>query len=288
MLGGHKIAGVVVIFNSRIEVVDNIRTYLPHLDALFVVDNSPEPDTALVGELQRLPKVHYIAMGKNTGIAHAFNVGAERALDQQCEFILTMDDDSRAAPDMMDQFSKLLYSMTDIGRVGIVSPNHCYKNYSKDLDTDMREVGVTISSGSLINLQVYQKTGPFLEALFVDYVDFEYCLRLREHGFRILRAGEAILYHELGELVSRNVLGVRVGVTRHSPMRMYYRTRNRFFVARKYFFRYPRFVLRDLVIFVNELIKIVLFESGRKEKFVMIARGLMDFLSGSIGEYRAR
>ena len=287
MLGGHKIAGVVVIFNSHIEVVDNIRTYLSHLDILFAIDNSPESDTALVGELRRLPKVSYIAIGKNSGIAHALNVGAVQALDQKCEFILTMDDDSRAAPDMMDQFAQVLNSRTDIARIGIISPNHCYQNYSKELATDVREVGTTISSGSLINLQCYQRVGPFLDPLFVDYVDFEYCLRLRKHGYRILRAGQAILYHKLGDMVSRNVLGVKVGVTHHSPLRIYYRTRNRLFVARKYFFKYPGFVLRDLMIFVNELIKVGLFESNRKEKFVMMAKGIADFLSGSIGEYRA-
>ena len=288
MPGKHKIAGVVVLFNSSVEVIDNIRTYLDQLDVLYAIDNSILPNDDLVRELRLLPKVQIILLGKNLGIAHAFNIGASLALAQGHDLILTMDDDSRAEPEMIGHFVRFLSSCDDQSAIGILSPNHCYDGYTDELEIGNREILTAISSGSLVSLRCYEKVGPFLEPLFIDYVDFEYCLRLREQRYKIFRVGDAVLYHQLGKMESRKILGVKVGVTHHSPLRLYYRTRNRFFVASEYVFKFPGFVVRDVMILVNEIIKILLFETNRGEKLAMMTRGFGDFLSQREGEYRPR
>ena len=280
------IAGVVVLYNSSRAVLDNIKTYLDQVEFLYAVDNSIECDNSIVEALQRWEKVKYVRLGKNFGIAHALNVGMQKAIEGGYGYMLTMDDDSQASPNMVDAYLEFLEKCDDSERIGIVSPFHFYRNYTLSAVKGDKEVLTAITSGSLINLRSYQRVGPFLEQLFIDYVDFEFCLRLNANGYKVVQAGDAVLYHNLGDLVPHKILWMRIGATNHSPLRIYYRTRNRLFVAEKYLLKFPGFVLKDLVTFLNELVKILLFESERFEKFKMVFKGLADFILNRFGEYR--
>jgi rhamnosyltransferase len=286
LLDSVKIAGVVVLFNSRNEVLDNIRTYLSDIDILFAVDNSTEKNEHLIGELTCMDKVNYLPVGRNSGVAHALNLGAEKAIAEGFDFIVTMDDDSQAAPNLVSGYKEFLRSRNDVDSIGIISPFHFYKNYTEKVNPEVKEILTAITSGSLINLRCHQNVGPFLEPLFIDYVDFEYCLRLQAHGYRIIRLGSCVLYHALGSMISHKIFFRKVGVTRHSPLRIYYRTRNRLFVAKKFILKFPGFVLKDCVVFMNEMVKILLFEKERMEKFKMVLKGIYDFMSNRLGEYR--
>lgn len=281
-----KIAGVVVLFNSGKGVLENLETYCSQIGRLYAVDNSSATNASLSGELGRIKKVSYIHVGRNSGVAHALNLGAKLAIEEGYDFLLTMDDDSRAAPDMIGQFLMFLKHRKDIDSIGLVSPFHFYANYTDAAQLTNKEVPTAITSGTLLNLRAYEKVGPFLDELFIDYVDFEYCLRLRRNGFMLYQVGGAVLHHTLGDLVPHRVLFRKIGATHHSSLRIYYRTRNRLYVAKKYFTRFPGFVVSDFIIFGNELIKILLFETERTQKMKMVLRGVFDFIINTSGEYR--
>ena len=84
-----KICGVVVWYNP--DKVSNIKSYLNHLDKLYIVDNSNNNNFELT---KNLGEITYIPLLCNKGIAYALNVGLKKALDEKYDFILTMDQDS--------------------------------------------------------------------------------------------------------------------------------------------------------------------------------------------------
>ena len=69
------IAGVIVLYNPPETVIDNISSYLPYLEKLYIVDNSTIFNSTLTYKLKELPKVEYITEQKNLGIARALNIG---------------------------------------------------------------------------------------------------------------------------------------------------------------------------------------------------------------------
>lgn len=69
-----KLAGVVVLYNPDQKVLDNISSYIDELDVLYLVDNSNADNSKFFLN----DKFEYIPLLKNTGIAHALNVGAKK------------------------------------------------------------------------------------------------------------------------------------------------------------------------------------------------------------------
>src|SRR5690606_29661762 len=96
-----KISGVVVLYNPDSGVLQNIKSYIDQIEYLFVVDNSEKVNDLLVAELKKINKIEYKNNFRNLGVATALNIGALKSINKGFDFILTMDQDSFAHPDMI-------------------------------------------------------------------------------------------------------------------------------------------------------------------------------------------
>lgn len=286
--GTEQVAGVVVLYNPAQDVLDNIRSYLSQVGVLFVVDNTETPDPEFVRQLADMTCVNYVWSGGNLGIAPALNTGARLAMERGYVYLLTMDQDSRAVPGMV---STLLQEMQghDSARMGIAAPLY----FTKPGDTSgeggtCRKVLYVMTSGNLLSLQVYQAVGGFREDLFIDFVDVEYCLRLNQSGYSVLQVPGTHLDHRVGDLVGVGFFRPLFSITSHSPLRMYYKTRNRFFVTDLYRRQFPAFWWRDKLRFCLEICRLILFEPDKRAKVAMLMRGWLDYRRGKYGKFDQR
>lgn len=281
-----KIAGVVVLFNPPENSLRNIHSYFNQMDFLFIYDNSECENSIILGDIIKSHKTKYCFMEKNSGIATAINRAASYALENGFDFLLTMDQDTSVDPDFIESYKKFL-SSNKFTQIGLLAPVPFYTEPGKITKTETGEIDAVITSGSLLNLRIFEKVGPFFEKLFIDYVDFEYCLRIRRFGFKIIQIKDAKIYHQLGNLEKHSFLFKTIYVTHHSPLRYYYRTRNRMYVGSKYLFSFPKFVMKDFFVFFNELVKIICFEKEKMKKIKMILLGLIDFISNRYGKFES-
>jgi len=281
------IAGVVVLYHPTDEVLENIRSYLEQVDILFAVDNSETVRPELAGQLTGTGKVVYIANRQNPGVARGLNIGAQLALERGCDLLLTMDQDSSATPGMVGIMLDCLERI-DIQSVGIISPFHATRPGEQPSGKeDCRDVLTVMTSGNLLNLQAYRTVGPFLDTLFIDFIDIEYCLRLQKNGFRVIRANRAVLRHQVGTRMQFSFFSRDVYLTSHDALRKYYKTRNRFFVVDRYKTDYPGFCRADRIRFVLELLRLLLFEPEKMKKLSMMYKGYTDYRRGKLGKFKA-
>src|SRR3954467_15747776 len=89
-----KIGAVVILYNPGEEVVDNIQSYLPYVEKVYVIDNSEKQREELVSKILSLPNVTYLSDGENKGIAVRLNHASIMAIAEGFEWLLTMDQDS--------------------------------------------------------------------------------------------------------------------------------------------------------------------------------------------------
>lgn len=281
----EQVAGVVVLYNPALCVLENICSYVSQVGALFAVDNSEKPDPEFVKQLAAVPGVSYHSSSGNIGIASALNTGAKLAIANGYGYLLTMDQDSRAESGMV---SELLQCMLkpEHARVGIVAPFHATKPGRAPVSAAAcRAVPYVMTSGNLLNLRAYLEVGGFRDDLFIDFVDVEYCLRMNSAGYSVLQAPNSHLEHKVGDLVDVGFSWSVFRVTSHSPLRMYYKTRNRFFVADLYRRQFPAFRWRDRFRFILEICRLILFEPQKGAKIAMLWRGLDDYRRGKLGKY---
>lgn len=280
----HEVAGVTVLYNPDASVVDNIRTYINQVSRLYVVDNSDSGHANCSHNFTLMPGVEYINNNANLGIARALNIGAGKALEEGYRYLLTMDQDSKATPGMVECLMRC-YNREDSDLIGIVSPFHLtVVDTPPPHGLPCREVLTTWTSGNILNLFVYNKIGPFWDDLFIDFVDHEFCLRLNSHGYKVIETDDAILIHTIGtDLKQHNVFGVPLISSNHSYTRRYYITRNRFVVTDKYRHLYPSFNATDKKRFIAEIVTVLLFEKDKTKKIAMILKGLHHYMISKLG-----
>lgn len=177
---------------------------------------------------------------QNQGIAAALNAGFVWAQQQGAEYVVTFDQDSEPAPGMVQALLHAWQQCTiqglAVGAIGpqqvdsrtlqrtpFIAPIAGRRKRLLPADGAVVEVDHLITSGCLTTPQIWQQSGGFLEALFIDYVDIEWCLRLRHAGFKVLGLGGAVLCHSLGDAVN-DWRGQ--SIPQHSPLRHYYLVRN--------------------------------------------------------------
>ncbi|ALJ00322.1 glycosyltransferase family 2 protein [Rufibacter tibetensis] len=279
-------AGVVVLYNPEEDILDNIASYLPYISVLYCIDNSETPNSFLVAQLTTIPKVHYIKNYGNVGIAATLNQGATMALKDHYHWLLTMDQDSKAHESMLPMLREGLVGNHD-ENIGIMAPFQQDKdNQHVALSNYVQQVETVMTSGNLLNLEAYTRVGPFKTKFFIDYVDHEYCLRLRAHGYNILQVPKAILFHRVGDITLHSILGFRITASNHSPLRRYYITRNRLEVLRLYKGRFPEYLKREIQAMGKDLLRIIFFEKEKGKKLLYMVYGVKDFWNKSFGKFQ--
>lgn len=283
-----RIAAAVVLYHPDNKVPGNINSYVDQVDIVFAIDNTEQGQNndKIRNSLLENPKIIYIANRENLGIAAALNIGANHALQAGYSFLLTMDQDSAASPTLVADLTDGTHGFV-IGEIGILSPFHSIKTDPCPPTDKTVQVLTAWTSGSLLNLSAYLKTGPFTEKLFIDFVDHEYCLRLNLEGYKILKVNKAILTHNFGiDLKRHRFLWKHPVASNHSALRRYYITRNRFYIASQFHKKFPDFFRDDLILFFKEIAVIFLFEKDVFRKYKMILRGFYAYKRGILGKYQ--
>jgi rhamnosyltransferase len=225
----NRVAGCVVLFNPANDAPTLIGTYQTQVDRLWVVDNSTRPNTPVVAALNQFPNVVYVDNGGNRGIAHALNRAAEAAEAEGFAWLLTMDQDTALPPDGVARL--LAFANEQTAPIGIVAGQTGHIATHQPPATPW--VPFVITSGNLLRLSAWRVVGGFLEPLFIDWVDHEFCLRLGAAGYGIAELPGVRLRHRLGQAKSVRLAGrVLLAWVWHGPERGYYKVRNILFVSR--------------------------------------------------------
>lgn len=279
-----KLAGVVVWYNPSKKDIKNIDSYIKSVDKLYIVDNSENGSNE--SKIPNSKKVEYIYQNENLGIAKALNIACYKAIKEKYKFILTMDQDSCFKSNDVDKMKTKISSL-DLSKIGIISPWHKTK---LKLEKPKEEIDYPLdvmTSGNILNLDIFQKISGFKEFLFIDGVDIEYCLNLKKNGYKVMRINSIELQHDLGDIFYRNFLGKEFMCDNHNYLRIYYMTRNYRYIRKEYRNIAPEFC--DILVKIKGLIfKIVFYEKDKFKKLRSIVFGIYDYKHNNYGKYQGR
>lgn len=233
-----NVVAIVVTYQPEPEVIEQLLdTLILQVTSVVLVDNSPYSELATWNSERDTNAVELIRLGENRGIAAAQNVGIQWARYRGAEFVLLMDQDSIPAPDMVE---KLVSTISEQASPATAGPRYLDERQDNpppfirirglrlercvcSAEESVVPVDYLISSGCLIPMSVLDKVGGMRDDFFIDYVDIEWGLRARHHGFQSYGVCAAHMQHSLGdhpiEFFGKNI-------PLHSPLRHYYHFRN--------------------------------------------------------------
>jgi rhamnosyltransferase len=302
---GQKTLAIIVTYNPPLSFLGHLEQLHKEFNQIVLVDNGSDQDRQAV--LDNLVKyfgektAYLIKNNKNLGIATALNQGFQWAIEHGYEYIVTLDQDSTPAPGMINSLVQGLEDHPNRENLAVLTPmiveellprlsqymrrknKFFYEHVSAESGL-LRNLTITITSGSLYNLEIWQKLGPFRDDFFIDYVDTEYNLRAIQHGYEISVQCEARLIHNLGKRQEKKLLGKTLYPTFHSPVRWYYISRNRIAMLKMYALKQPHWFFYEMITTIRTFIRVFTLENQRIQKFKAFLLGTYDGMWGKMGE----
>lgn len=274
-----KLAAVVVFYYPSDDNVKHIKKYLKEVDKVYVIDNSDDD----IIRMESNNKIEYIKFGENMGIAKALNAGADKAISDKFKWLLTLDQDSKITAENISDVKKFLEN-TKEKNIGLVAPYQDIGLPFEKSNKEYEEYIELMTSGSVLNLDVYKKIGGFKDWLFIDCVDTDYCLNLHKNKYQVLRLNNVIMKHNLGDLKLHRFLGKTYDCFNHSPIRRYYIVRNNLYINEMYHDLCPDYCEHLIRAQKGQAKRILLFEKNKFKKLKMMYEGYRDYKRGIKGK----
>lgn len=256
---------VVTYYPERDLLERNISAFIEYVDKVLIWENTPEEHKLQYRFIEH-KKVEYCGDGINS-ISHALNHAWEYAKSHGYNYLLTMDQDSLWLDFKL--FCKRTINCS-------TAPYGIWVPLVNDDDNrgQYRLIDSSITSGTLIPIDILDKIGGWNEFFMVDSVDTEFFAHARYLNVGIYSVGDCHLKQHYGTPQVVKFLGHTFELRNDSPERLFQIYRNYLIVTRMY----PS--IRSLwtgfrMVWMKKIKWILVFESDRIRKFASILWGII-------------
>ncbi|MCC5651795.1 glycosyltransferase family 2 protein [Nostoc sp. XA013] len=239
-----KVAAYITLYKDKqaaSKCLQAIKSQSIAIDIVFIVDNSEqellEPDNSASILIHHYPE--------NIGIGQGLALALEWATKEGYDFLWTFDQDSLPTKNcleiLLETYEKL--SLKYGKKIGIIAPTAIdhkteevvqgavfvgdqFIGWKHNKNINFYECDSPITSGSLISIAAAKTVDYPRAELFIDGIDLDYGLRLRQQGFHNLIVTTAIMYHNFGNPVKVKFFQREIIIHQYSALRNYYITRN--------------------------------------------------------------
>lgn len=277
------VVAVLTTFHPSQSLLHKIAELLKQCAHVVIVDDTGSVGLPFysnnVSFFNKNKNVFYIANDKNLGIAFSLNKGVQRALELNCDFIVTFDDDTEFCSNYVKE-CLAFFSANSNKPIGAV----CMSRGSQFSSgrSEYKEKRSLITSGFFCRSSIYQSTSFFPEEYFIDLVDFYLSFKIRNRGLKLVELADVGMIHRVGNM--KTILSpVKINVFNHSPFRLYYQVRNAIPFFKAFWrtdFVFCAYVLLDVM---RIPLKALLFEDRKIERVKYCVKGFVDGVLGRMG-----
>ncbi len=203
-----KIAVIVLNWNGKndtlacLESLEKL-TY-PNFETI-VVDNG-STDNSVPAICARFPRHIVIQTGSNLGFAEGNNIGMKKAIERGADLLLLLNNDTIAAPDLLERFAETFKSHPDAGILGAKGTFEFVGLREKD---DRRqwelpqELDYVCGACLIVRRSVVEAIGYLEPRYFLIWEESDFCFRARKAGFKTITSPQAKIWHK----VSASIVG---------------------------------------------------------------------------------
>jgi rhamnosyltransferase len=179
----RSIALGFVIFNPSGNFTSRAQMAIDSGFDVYIFDNSPEMPS-INGLTESSGKIRYFTCGKNRGLGLGIRTVCTKAYEDEHEALIFFDQDSVFTKQTLLFIDNFYATHTKLKRSHSAVVFNANRICIEQNDC-LTDVLITINSGSLFYLNNLKSLGWHNERYFVDGVDYEFCLRSRQQGFKV-------------------------------------------------------------------------------------------------------
>jgi len=275
------------------------------IEKILIVDNSKIASKIAKNN----DKILIYHCPENIGISGGIELAIDWAIAENYDFLWTFDQDSKPEPNCLDLLIAEYTDLTKKGEpVGIIAPLSLDSNTNVELpgsvfdtykfkpsplhDKETYKCDVAITSGSLVSMCAAKETPLPEKDLFIDAVDWDYCMKIRESGYGIFMTRKTVMSHRFSEMkrVSLPFFSKPLFTNNYSPLRRYYICRNHTYILTKYadFSVILLVILSRLKYLIKSSLKILVFEDNKINKIMSGVEGTIDGFTQRLGKKTLR
>lgn len=295
-----RIAAVVVTYNRKNllrECLTALCCQTRSLEKIIIVDNASTDGT---GEMtsSEFPFAKHVSLPENIGGAGGFYEGMKLANELGYDWVWLMDDDAKPDADALNallQPSLLqdpsIYALTStvlnpdrsvslIDRRLLRPPMQTPQPVARNFYTGKEEFELDLATfvGVLISHRAIVQVGLPLKEFFIYSDDFEYSLRIRASGGRILNIPTSRIEHNSGQARDKSPF------TAPLSWRSYYMRRNLIFTYKKYGFFGLMSFIRLILKTARTQIGVLLWRKQKLESTRLLWYAIIHGLTGRLGK----
>lgn len=296
------VAALVVGYMPEMAVLDALLLRLLEDASLVVLLDNGGASEFLGGHPRERERVFYSDMGGNLGLGAALNRGMSLAREAGIRYVITFDQDSAPPAGMVHALYAALCESHESGEpCAAIGPcffdvreseHQCFPIYRQEgrhirvmvpeSQSGLQQVDVLITSGMMVDSDVWAAGVRYEEGLMVDYTDTDWCFRARAAGKTLCVHTSVRMQHTLSDARPVRFMGLRL--LRYSPLRRYYYFRNTvYFIRRSYVSgAWRRRLLAGLMV---RLCSNVVLDEHRMQALVLSLKGIWHGLQGRLGRY---
>lgn len=269
----NNIFSIVVLFNPTSDNLNTLKRISQMSTNVIIIDNS-EVSTNL-DQFLSYNNIIYVSNKINIGLAKALNIGIRKCIENEnCKYIALFDQDSK--PDTMMFQNMLIYlKKCDIDIAAVCPMILDLKHPANFRSKNDEIVDIAITSGTLIPKYIFEKIGLMDETFFIDYIDYEWCLRAKSKHYKVARVKDAFLYHNMGDS-SINMFGIFKPI-HTNKIRCYYIIRNQLIFISRIYIPIKYRLLHFLKLFYR-IPAYIFLSKERYTSFKFILKAFKDFL----------
>ncbi len=230
-----KVFAVTIHFNNEdvtLQWIDSMqKMHAPEFTLDLVIADNASKKPLVIDEKRQASNIHYIRSEENTGFTGGNNIGMEYALRNGAQYILIINNDTVADPNLVQNLLKVLdsdpkiglttpkiyfakghefhkekYATEDLGKVFWFAGGYTDWANIKSIHRGVDEVDhgqydvtekVDFASGCcmLVKKEVLEKVGLFDDRGFLYFEDAILCERIKKAGYELWYVPTAVLWH---------------------------------------------------------------------------------------------
>jgi len=270
------------------QYVEAIKEYIWHIDKLYIYNITKYPLTAFYEALSKYDNIECTTcddLGEVLNYERMYNLGLRNGAD----FVVNLELGYYFEESVFNTIKSYI-SDNDVSKIAILTPTpllgcQLFEHKAEEVRYVMGGCNLV---GTFVNMEIYEQMNGFKKEYYQSMFDYEYCIRVRQKGYKILLFNNLVLRNNNYQIIEKRFGFVTLSTYNKDPLDIYYEYRNRLYLWQEYKRIDPYYVKIDKKLAKAERHEMKMRDPNYRDKLVMFEKAKSDFTDGITGKIKYR